>query len=63
MKAGERIYQTERRNKANEASISPVVMAVEARKGDNRQSGRRKNGEIADGGCYGNCDECPMWTV
>ena len=43
--------------------MSPVVMAVEARKGDNRQSGRRKNDEISDDGCYGICEECPMWTV
>ena len=63
MEVGERINQTERRNKANESSMSPVVMAVEARKGDNRQSGRRKNGEIADDDCYCICEECPMWTV
>ena len=43
--------------------MSPVVMAVEARKGDNRQSGRRKNDESSDDGCYGTSEECPMWTV
>ena len=43
--------------------MSPVVMAVEARKGDNRQSGRRKNDESSDGGCDGICEECPRWTV
>ena len=63
MDVGERICQTERRKRRTNQASHLVVMEVDTVKIDNRQSGRRKSGEISDDGGEGLCDECPMWTV